>query len=274
MHGTAVRPIVLKAGGSLMDDPSVLRAILADAASLWKEGKPIILVHGGGNLVTTMSARFGITPRFVGHPRKVRVTDEETMRLFQMVCAGLVNPWIVGELAGLGVNALGISGHTGRCIVAERFPPVEEGGKIHDIGWAGRVVEVRPEPFRLALDSRWMPVVAPVGVDGGGHAMNINGDDLGARLAVALESELFVNLTSVPGVFRDAAGGPVHERLTAGEARALLAGGTLTGGGIVPKVEACVAAVEGGCARAVIASGRVPEPVRRGVAGRGTVFVR
>ena len=239
--------VVVKYGGAAMDDPQALASFAADVVLLHHVGLSPVVVHGGGPQITDLMKRLGKEPEFVdGH----RVTDEETAEIARMVLVGQVNREIVGYINDHGPLATGLAGEDARLLeVRKRVNP--------DLGFVGDITKVNPAILHRLLDDRFIPCVASVARGADGHTYNINADTVAGEMAVALQSEKLVFLTDVEGLYRDLGdAGSLISRTTASQLRGLLASGELSSG-MVPKIAACVRAVEAGVKRAHILDGRV-----------------
>lgn len=229
------RPVVVKIGGSTLGAHDTS---LADVARLAAGGRPVVVVHGGGKAITDWLGRLGAPTRFV---RGLRVTDGSSIEVVAGVLAGMVNTQLVAELGRAGATAIGLTGVDGRMLVVDQADP--------ELGYVGEIVSVDPLPLTLALQAGAVPVVAPIGLGrADGARYNLNADTAAGALAAALGAERLVFLTDVEGV-RGADGSLLRE-LTGDEARRLIADGVIASG-MIPKVEACLAAGE-----ATIADGR------------------
>ncbi|CAA9338698.1 MAG: Acetylglutamate kinase [uncultured Frankineae bacterium] len=252
------RTIVVKYGGNAMTSPELQRAFAEDVAFLRYAGVSVVVVHGGGPQITAHLARLGVDSEFRGG---LRVTTRETVQVVRMVLVGQVNSDVVGLLNAHGPWAVGLSGEDASLFTAERRPALVDGQEV-DVGLVGEVVEVRPQVVRALLAEGKVPVVATVarGVDG--ELYNVNADTAAAALAVALGAEKLVVLTDVEGLYADwpdagtdaAAPAEVVSRIDADELAVLLPS---LSSGMVPKMQACLAAVEGGVPRAHVLDGRV-----------------
>jgi acetylglutamate kinase len=226
-------PIVVKIGGSTLGSHDTS---LKDLVTLQKEGASLVVVHGGGNVISQWMQRQGIPPRFVNG---LRVTDAASLDIVVAVLTGLVNKELVSALHGLGGRALGISGLDAGLLEARIANP--------DLGYVGEITKVNPEPLRVILDSGYIPMLAPLAMqvqDGTEHAgcpLNINGDTVAGELAYALGAERLVFLTDVPGVMDG--NGRVMARLDRRRAGLLLHSDVVRGG-MIPKLEACLRALE------------------------------
>jgi acetylglutamate kinase len=241
-----------KDGGGA-DDP-----FARDIVLLKQVGINPIVVHGGGPQIGRMLQRLGIKSRFVDG---LRVTDRETMEVVEMVLAGTVNKQLVAAINGAGGCAVGLSGKDGGLIRARKVTRsrIEAGVRIDlDLGFVGEPEQVDDRVLATFRQSDIIPVIAPIGIGADGETYNINADTVAGAVAAAVKARRFLLLTDVDGVL-DAEKRLITE-LTAGEARRLIADGTISGG-MIPKVETCLAAVEGGVEAAVIVDGRVPHAI-------------
>jgi len=253
----AGKTFVVKYGGHAMGDPELQRDFAEDVVLLKAVGINPIVVHGGGPQIGAMLKRLGVESQFVGG---LRVTDAETARIAEMVLAGSINKEIVGWIAQAGGNAVGISGKDARLVIAEKVRRTEpdplQGIERHvDLGFVGEPVAVDPAILKSLAAQGFIPVVAPVAMGADGHTYNINADTMAGAIAGACGAARFFLLTDVPGVM-DKTGELMTDLDPAGIA-ALKADGTISGG-MIPKVETCVAAVNAGVDAAVILDGRIP----------------
>lgn len=240
------RTVVIKYGGSILD--RVAGTIIEDLVLLAGAGVNPVLVHGGGPEISRMLERLGRTPQFVNG---LRVTDDETMEIVEMVLSGRANKTLVGRIIKAGGSAVGLSGRDARLF--ESVPLETPAG----LGRVGQVNAVHPEIVHLLARGGHIPVVASVGIDGEGEALNLNADHAAAALAASLGASKFIVLTDVEGIYREAGGRrELLSVVSAEQARALLADGTIAAG-MMPKVEAALAAIAGGVASAHIISGEV-----------------
>ncbi len=245
------RTVVVKYGGNAMTSPELQQAFAEDVVFLRYAGVRVVVVHGGGPQITAHLDRLGVASEFRGG---FRVTTAETMQVVRMVLVGSVNSEVVGAINAHGPFAVGLSGEDAHLFTAERRDVFVDGEPV-DIGFVGDVVDVQPAILDALLDEGKVPVVATVGRGEDGEIYNVNADTAAAALAVALGAEKLVVLTDVEGLYADwPASDEVISSLTAGALTALLPGLT---SGMVPKMEACLRAVEGGVARAHVLDGRV-----------------
>lgn len=266
--------IVVKVGGSLIHG-GFLGRILDDVARLTRDRK-VVLVHGGGAVVTEVAERMGVKQQFVTSPTGIRsrYTDRETAWIFAMVMAGRINTEIVAALRARGVDAFGLSGVDGGLILAERKKRliiIDERGRKRAIdgGYTGKIVEVRPQILEALIGSGFTPVVSPVAIDREGEVLNVDADRAAAYVASALRAEALVLLTNVAGLLDE--GGNLVGELTAAEARERMA---KVGPGMDKKLLAAAEALEGGVGRVMISDGRVESPVSRALEGSGTLVRR
>ena len=238
--------IVLKYGGSAMSDP-VLRASFArDVVLLKYIGLRPVIVHGGGPQIGRTLEKLGVQSTFVDG---LRVTDDQTMDVVEMVLGGTVNREIVALIQQAGGRAIGLTGSDGDMIrVTRRTSP------DRDLGRVGQVRGVDPAPISAVADAGYVPVIAPIGVDDDGVTHNVNGDEAAGAVAQALHAEKLILLTDVEGVL-DASGALIPQ-LTIEQARKQIAEGTIRGG-MIPKIECCISALESGVGRTHIVDGRI-----------------
>jgi acetylglutamate kinase len=236
------KTIVIKYGGHAMTDEELRASFAVDVVLLKYIGLRPVIVHGGGPQIERTLKRLGIESTFV---KGLRVTDDATMEVVEMVLGGSVNREIVELIQRGGGQAMGLTGNDGRMLLVRRRA---------ELGRVGEVVAVDPAAIKAASDAGFIPVIAPIGVDAHGVTHNVNADEAAGAIARALQAEKFILLTDVEGV-RDA-GGRLIGQLTEPEVKKMLAEGTIQGG-MIPKVECCLDALRGGVARAHIVDGRV-----------------
>ena len=241
--------VVIKYGGHAMDKPDLSSAFATDLAQLSEQGMSFVVVHGGGPQISSLLKRLNIESHFVDG---LRVTDAATMEAAEMVLCGQVNKAVVNEFAQQGVRAAGISGRDGGLLRATVKNPA--------LGLVGTVEAVDPALPRCLLDAGFVPVVAPVASGPDGKALNINADTAAGALAGAIGAEYFVLISDVPGVLDGE--GRLIPSLNRKEIQHLRDAGVITGG-MIPKVEACLNALDAGCQRALILDGRSPSSLRR-----------
>ena len=240
--------IVVKYGGSAMVDEELKARVIQDVTLLKLVGFKPIIVHGGGKEISRWVGKVGMKPEF---KNGLRVTDEATMELAEMVL-GKVNKSLVQLVESLGVRAIGISGKDGRLLsVKKKYANGE------DIGFVGDVTNVNADILYDLLEKDFLPIICPVGLDDDNNTYNINADDAACAIARAVNAEKLAFLTDIEGVYRDYEDkSSLISELTTDEARELLAGGTI-GGGMLPKLNNCIDAIEHGVSRVHILDGRI-----------------
>lgn len=241
--------VVVKYGGHAMDDPQLRMVFESDARELFKSGTKLVIIHGGGPQINALLKRLDIRSEFVNG---LRITDEAVLEAVEMALCGKVNKALARELQKGGAPAAGISGQDGGLILARQKSP--------ELGRVGEVAKVNPALLECLLEGGFIPVVAPLGIDENGEALNINADIAAGSIAGALKAGFFALISDVPGVLD--AEGRLIPHLDRAEIARLAANGTISGG-MIPKVEACLNALRGGCRRALILDGRQPGALRR-----------
>jgi acetylglutamate kinase len=257
MQRYAGQTFVVKYGGHAMGDPELARDFAEDVVLLKAVGINPVVVHGGGPQIGAMLKRLGVESRFVDG---LRVTDAETAQIAEMVLAGSINKEIVGWISAAGGRAVGIAGKDAGLVLAEKVKRSEadkrQGIERHvDLGFVGEPVAVDRRILDTLSGAGIIPVVAPIAIGADGHTYNINADTMAGAIAAAMGASRFFLLTDVAGVL-DKSGALMSDLDPVGIA-ALRADGTISGG-MIPKVETCVAAVKAGVDAAVILDGRVP----------------
>ena len=241
--------IVVKYGGSAMVDETLKKQVIQDVTLLKLVGFKPIIVHGGGKEISRWVGKVGMEPQFVNG---LRVTDEATMELAEMVLSK-VNKELVQLVEGLGVRAIGISGKDGRLLKVKKKL---SGGE--DIGFVGEVTEVNADILWDLLEKDFLPIVCPVGLDEKFYTYNINADDAACAIARAMHAEKLAFLTDIEGVYKDPKDPEtLISELTVTEARGLMEDGYI-GGGMLPKLNNCIDAIENGVSRVHILDGRIP----------------
>ncbi|WP_419907337.1 acetylglutamate kinase [Hoeflea sp.] len=268
--------IVVKYGGNAMGDPALGQAFARDIALLKQSGVNPIVVHGGGPQIGRMLTEIGIESKFEGG---LRVTDERTVEIVEMVLAGSINKEIVAMINAEGEWAIGLCGKDGNMVFAEKaqktvIDPDSNIERILDLGFVGDIVEVDRTLLDLLAKSEMIPVIAPVAPGRDGHTYNINADTFAGAIAGALSATRLLFLTDVPGVLDG--NGELIKQLSVAEARAMIADGTISGG-MIPKVETCIHAIEAGVEGVVILNGKTAHAVLLEIFtkhGAGTLIVR
>jgi len=254
------KTIVIKYGGHAMVDEELKKMFAMDVVMMKYIGINPVVVHGGGPQIGTTLKKFGKESRFV---QGMRVTDEETMSIVEMVLVGQVNQEIVGLINHHGGKAVGLSGKDGNLIRAEKYYLSEERAKdtppeIIDIGLVGRVREINAKLISSLAAEGFIPVIAPTGAGEKGETYNINADIVAGEVAAALKAEKMVLLTDVPGVL-DKKGALVNT-MTDRDALGFIDDGTISGG-MYPKVKCCLKALKGGVRKTHIVDGRLKHAV-------------
>lgn len=251
------KTFVVKYGGHAMGDPELARDFAEDVVLLKAVGINPVVVHGGGPQIGRMLKRLGVESQFVGG---LRVTDAETAQIAEMVLAGSINKEIVGWISAAGGKAIGISGKDSGLVTARKVERREadplQGIERHvDLGFVGEPVAVDADVLTTLSNQGFIPVIAPIALGADGHTYNINADTMAGAIAGALGAARFFLLTDVPGVMdKDK---KLLTDLDPARIQALKDDGTISGG-MIPKVETCVAAVDAGVDAAVILDGRIP----------------
>ena len=246
----AGRTVVVKLGGSALVDPALARTFAADVVLLRAVGLKPVVVHGGGPQIDAHLARLGKDSEFRDG---LRVTDADTLEVARMVLAGQVGRSIVSAVNRHETVAVGLSGEDAGLITATQRDP--------DLGYVGDVVGVDRAILDTLLERSFIPVISTIGADAAGQAFNINADSAAIAVAEALDAEKLIYLTDVPGVLTDVADpSTLISRLSLAQARRLIAEGVIAGG-MIPKVDAALAAVEGGVGSSHILDGRIPHVV-------------
>jgi acetylglutamate kinase len=251
MQRYAGKRFVIKYGGHAMVDAELAKVFAQDIVLMKQIGIHPIVVHGGGPQIGQMLDRLQIKSSFIDG---LRVTDAATVEVVEMVLAGTINKQIVAAINSAGGSAIGLSGKDAGLIEARRHF-LEKDGKQIDIGLVGEPAKVNPQVIDLLQNSDFVPVIAPVGFGPDGLTYNINADTAAGAIAAAAKAKRLLMLTDVAGVLDKT--GKLIEDLTVSQVRQLMADGTISGG-MIPKLETCVDAVEKGVEASVILDGRVP----------------
>mgnify|MGYP000557088284 FL=1 len=241
--------IVVKYGGSAMVDETLKERVIQDVTLLKLVGFKPIIVHGGGKEISKWVGKVGMEPEFVNG---LRVTDEATMELAEMVL-GKVNKSLVQLVESLGVRAIGISGKDGKLLTVEKKYADGE-----DIGFVGEIKKVNGDILYDLLEKDFLPIVCPVGLDDEYQTYNINADDAACAIARAMKAEKLAFLTDIEGVYKDPDDPEtLISELRVSEAEELMEQGYI-GGGMLPKLQNCIDAIENGVSRVHILDGRIP----------------
>jgi acetylglutamate kinase len=242
--------VVIKYGGNAMINESLKQQVMEDIVLLWLIGVKVVLVHGGGPEINELMDKLGKKPEFVDG---LRVTDKETVDIVQMVLAGKVNKTLVNLLEMKGGKAMGISGMDGRLI--------ESKIKNEKLGYVGEITSVNIDPVIDLLEKGYIPVVSTIGCDKEGNAYNINGDTAAAFIAGALDADRLIMMTDIAGILHDKDDpSTLIPHVTLSDIKDLKNEGVISGG-MIPKVDCCVKAIEKGVKNVVIMDGRVPHSI-------------
>ncbi|HEX9238809.1 MAG TPA: acetylglutamate kinase [Xanthobacteraceae bacterium] len=268
--------VVVKYGGHAMGQEDMAREFARDIVLLEQTAINPVVVHGGGPQIEAMLKRVGVKSQYAGG---LRVTDEPTLEIVEMVLAGSINKQMVGYINEAGGKAIGLCGKDGNMVVARKLTrtvidPDSEIEKIVDLGFVGEPAKVDTTVLDQVLGRNLIPVLAPVAAGSNGGTYNVNADTFAGAIAGALKAKRLLLLTDVAGVFDKSK--KLIKELTADEARRLIADGTISGG-MIPKVETCIDALERGVEAVVILDGKVPHAVLLELfteLGAGTLFRR
>lgn len=241
--------IVVKYGGSAMVDENLKKRVIEDVTLLKLVGFKPIIVHGGGKEISRWVSKVGMEPKFING---LRVTDEPTMELAEMVL-GKVNKELVQMVESLGVRAIGLSGKDGGLLnVTKKYSNGE------DIGYVGEIQKVNADILWDLLDKDFLPIVCPIGLDDSFHTYNINADDAACAIARAMNAEKLAFLTDIEGVYKDPKDpSTLISELNVSDGKKLMEEGYI-GGGMLPKIQNCIDAIENGVSRVHILDGRIP----------------
>ena len=242
--------VVVKYGGNAMVDPTLKEQVMEDIALLWQIGVKVVLVHGGGPEISQLMKALNKEPVFIDG---LRVTDQETVDIVQMVLAGKVNKDLVKLIQMKGGHAIGLSGIDGGMLEATI--------KDERLGYVGEITKVRTQPITDVLEKNYVPIISTVASDRQGNAYNINGDTAAAYIAGALGAERLIMMTDIAGVLENKDDpSTLIPHITVDEAKGLYESGVISGG-MIPKVDCCIEAIEHGVKNVVIMDGRIPHSI-------------
>ena len=242
--------VVVKYGGNAMVNEQLKQQVMEDIALLWLIGVKVVLVHGGGPEISQTMKRLGKEAVFVDG---LRVTDKETVDIVQMVLAGKINKTLVNLIQMKGGHAVGLSGIDGGIIEAKM--------KNEALGYVGEITKIRTQPITDLLEKNYIPVISTVASDRQGNTYNINGDTAAAYIAGALGAERLIMMTDIAGILKDKDDpSTLIPVVTVEEAKKLQDEGVVSGG-MIPKVECCIEALEHGVKHVVIMDGRIPHSI-------------
>ena len=256
--------VVVKYGGNAMINEELKHDVMRDMVLLNLIGVKVVLVHGGGPEISAMLKRVGKESQFVDG---LRVTDEETSEIVQMILAGKINKSLVAKLDNLGGRAMGICGMDGGLIKARMID--------ERLGYVGEIVSVNPQPIHDLLEKGYIPVVSTIGCDETGHVYNINADTAAAAIAASLKAESLISMTDTPGLLMDAKNpDSLIHRIDLKGAEKLKEDGVISGG-MIPKIDCCTRAIREGVRKVFIIDGRIPHALLMETLtdeGLGTMF--
>ena len=257
--------IVVKYGGNAMINEDLKSAVMRDIVLLSLIGIKVVLVHGGGPEITEMLGKIGKKSEFIDG---LRVTDEETVDVVQMVLAGKINKNLVNLLQNIGGKAMGLCGTDGHLIEARQLDP--------RLGYVGEITNINVEPILDLLEKGYIPVISTIGCDSEGNIYNINADTAAARIAGMLKAESLISMTDISGILRDKDDpSSLIPQINVSEAPQLMREGVISGG-MIPKVECCIEAIRRGVRKVFIIDGRVPHSILIEILtdeGIGTMFL-
>ena len=250
--------IVIKYGGSAMKDKNLEKQILKDIILLKYVGMKPVIVHGGGSEISEEMKKRNKTPQFING---LRVTDEETMEIIEMVLTGKINTRLVAEInlpisegPGNGVKGIGLSGEDAQLLTVKKH-------QISELGLVGEVENINPEILMILLEKNYIPVIATVGVDKEGVRYNINADTVAAQIAISLQAEKLIFLTDVDGIFKDSSNpSTIISSLNINKTKELIESGCVQKG-MIPKVDAAIQAIKGGVKKIHFLNGKYPHSI-------------
>ena len=246
--------VVVKYGGSAMVDEKLKRSVIQDIAMLKYIGLKPVVVHGGGKEITSLLERLGKQSQFLDG---LRVTDEETAKVAEMVLSGSIGKALVDELQMVGISSVGISGKDGRSLLCSK----KHDEKGRDLGFVGQIDSVDTTLLETLLANNFVPVVSPVGVDAAGNTYNINADYAASAVAGSLSAQKLIFLTDVEGILKDKDDpASILRTLSEQEALGYIADGTIKGG-MIPKVQCCLDGLDKGVESVHVLDGRVPHAI-------------
>ena len=250
--------IVIKYGGHAMIDEEAMSSTARDTVLLKYVGMKPLIVHGGGPEISRSMDKMGKEPEFI---QGLRVTDEETMGIIEMVLVGKINMDIVSQLIYHDGEAIGLSGKDSNLIFAHKRGKRNIDGTEVDLGLVGEVDQINSELLTLFIDNNYIPVISPIGISDEGKSLNLNADTAAGEVAAAMDAEKLIILTDVPGVLRDPSDpDSLIHKIRVDEVPGLIEEGIISGG-MIPKIETCVEAVENGVKSCHIIDGRKPHSI-------------
>lgn len=269
--------VVIKYGGHAMVNEDAKRWIAKDIVLMRFVGLNPVVVHGGGPEINKSMEKMGKKPEFI---HGLRVTDEETLDIVKMVLIGKINGDIVSKLGKYGGKAVGLSGKSGQLIKAKKKIQyvIKDDEKIEvDLGMVGEVEQINTELIDILIEKKYIPVISPIGIDSQGNALNLNADIAAGDIAGAINAEKLIMITDVDGVMGDINDpSTLYKKLTVSEVEKMIADGVIVGG-MIPKIEACINALNKGVKSVHIINGKIPHSVLLEVfteGGIGTMIVK
>lgn len=257
--------VVIKYGGNAMINEELKRAVMGDIILLSLIGVKVVLVHGGGPEISETLSKMGVESNFVDG---LRVTDEETAQVVQMVLAGKISKNLVSLIGNIGGKAISLSGIDGQMIEAKKIS--------EELGFVGEITNINAQPIIDVLDNGYIPVISTVGYDKEGNCYNINADTAASRIAGTLKAESLISMTDIAGILRNQNDPEtLIPEVNVSEAPQLIREGIISGG-MIPKVECCIEAIRRGVKRVFIIDGRIPHSILIETLtdeGIGTMFV-
>ena len=257
--------VVIKYGGNAMINDDLKKAVMGDVVLLSLIGVKVVLVHGGGPEISDMLKKIGKKSEFIDG---LRVTDEETADIVQMVLAGKINKNLVNLLGSMGGKAIGLSGIDGQMMTAKMLD--------ERLGFVGEITDINTAVINDVLEKGYIPVISTIGFDGNGNVYNINADTAASRIAGALKAESLISMTDIEGILRDKNDpSSLINCVHVSEAPMLIREGIISGG-MIPKVECCVDAIRRGVRKVFIIDGRIPHSILIEMLtdeGIGTMFI-
>lgn len=258
------KTIVVKYGGNAMINNELKEAVMHDLVLLTTVGIKVVLVHGGGPEINKTLSKIGVESKFVDG---LRVTDQETIDVVQMVLAGKVNKDLVCQIGNLGGHAIGLSGMDGNMI---KCKPLDD-----KHGFVGEIIKTNMDVIKEVLENNFIPVISTIGYDEQGSCYNINADTVAAQIAGDLKAEALISMTDIVGLLRDVNDeSTIIQKVFISDIPALIADGIIKGG-MIPKIDSMTQAIRNGCTKAFIIDGRVPHSILMELLtdeGMGTMF--
>ncbi|MCH5158045.1 MAG: acetylglutamate kinase [Clostridiales bacterium] len=250
IHQYSGKTIVIKYGGNAMGDEEITATILQDIAALKIVGVNPILVHGGGPEINKMLSRLGIKPQFCNG---LRVTDEDTMEVAQMILCGKLNKNIAGTLNTLGVKAIGLCGKDSQLIKAEKLDD--------NLGYVGKITEINAKLLEVLAKDEFIPVIASIATDEEGNSYNVNADTAAAAIGAAMHAEKLLFLSDIDGIMANKNDKEtLIDRISVAELRKMIDSGAISGG-MVPKANSCIDAIERGIGSVLVLNGTLPHSI-------------